>query len=129
MLGRAAMAWPIPWRTKDATRAVSIAYGCSTSPLVWSLPSASPAWESLLHLPVISRWFIRKRGTAIGIAMVGRPMGPCTGEQVSLEPRVAVVRCRDLRRFGAYLEDDFFANLHRPRLRATWLGNVSRTGA
>jgi hypothetical protein len=83
----------------------------------------------LLHLPVISRWFIRKRGTAIGIAMAGRPMGPCTGEQVALEPEVAVVRCRDLRRFRAYFEHDFFANLHRPRLRVTRLGNVSRARA
>jgi MFS family permease len=29
----------------------------------------------LSHLPVISRWFIRKRGTAIGIAMAGMGLG------------------------------------------------------
>ena len=29
----------------------------------------------LTHLPVISRWFIRKRGTAIGIAMAGMGLG------------------------------------------------------
>ena len=29
----------------------------------------------LPHLPVISRWFIRKRGTAIGIAMAGMGLG------------------------------------------------------
>jgi MFS family permease len=29
----------------------------------------------LTHLPVISRWFVRKRGTAIGIAMAGMGLG------------------------------------------------------
>jgi MFS family permease len=29
----------------------------------------------LPHLPVISRWFIRKRGTAIGLAMAGMGLG------------------------------------------------------
>jgi hypothetical protein len=53
-------------------------------------------------------------------------LGPCTGEQVSLEPGVAIVRCRGLRRFGAYLEDDFFTNLHRSRWRVARFGNVSR---
>jgi hypothetical protein len=61
--------------------------------------------------------------------MVGRPLGPCTGEQVALDAGGAVLPCRDLRRFRAYLEHDFFANLHRPRLRVTRLGNVARARA
>ena len=66
------------------------------------------------------------------------PVGRAAGRIRAQLPSARIVRaaaccqssrCRDLRHFRTYLEDCFFANLHRSRWRITRLGHVSRTRA